>query len=141
MQKKVCFRRVTKFFNTSQFLTPHKYEMDATRPDQPLMDKQHKDYKDSVPSRVLLAQLENFHRHGVCATCWLDCKQGVKTWMLQPPWLEATGVNISGREGTPFLERTSYPEVGDNLFLPLSTSSRLTCPCSETSLFQVFFRS
>ena len=37
--------------------------------------------------------------------------------------LEATGVNISGREGTPFLERTHHPEVGDNLFLPLSTSS------------------
>ena len=46
--------------------------------------------------------------------------------------LEATRVNISGseashreegREGTPFLERTHHPEVGDNLFLPLSTSS------------------
>ena len=44
---------------------------------------------------------------------------------------EATRVNISGsealhgerREGTPFLERSHHPEDGDNLFLPLSTSS------------------
>ena len=49
--KKVCSRSITKFLNnTSQFLTPHKYEMDATRPDQPLVDEQHKDYKDSVTS-------------------------------------------------------------------------------------------